>query len=184
MNIFILSEDVTTIAKWQMSKHTIKMPLESTMMLSTAHRVLDGTPTKIKSKTGRNVTRYVLDDDRDSIIYGTSHINHPCTIWTRQTSENYKWHFNLLLALFKEYTYRYGKKHSCEKLIPYLQNVPKNIPEGPLTRFAVAMPDDCIVPGDPVSSYKCYYILKKQHLASWSGKINSRPVPQWFSYND
>lgn len=182
MNIFVLSNNIEEIVKWQMDKHCVKMPLESCQMLSTAHRILDGSPIKTKSKNGRNVTRYVLDGDKNDIIYGVSHANHPCTKWTMETSENYKWHYNLLVEMFKEYTFRYGKIHACERLLPYLENIPKNIKIGAMTPFATAMPDDVKVKGDSVASYRNYYQNNKQHLASWSGKINSRPVPQWFSY--
>jgi len=181
MNIFALSEDVNEIAMWLMDKHCVKMPLESSMMLSTAHRYLDGTPTKVLSKKGRNITRYVLNDDRENILYGVSHVNHPSTKWTYQSSENYKWHFNLLLAMFKEYTYRYGKVHKCESLVPYLKNLPKNINIGQFTPPTPAMPDAVKVAGDSLESYRNYYILNKKHLASWQGKVNSRPVPSWYA---
>ena len=42
------------------------------------------------------------------------------------------------------------------------------------------MPDDVKVSGNSIASYKNYYIKNKTHLASWSGKVNSRPVPQWY----
>jgi len=156
------------------------MPLESAMMLSTAHRYLDGVENIVKSKTGRNVKKYILDDDRENVLYGISHLNHPCTKWTYETSENYKWHYKLLLAMLKEYTYRYGKNHACEKLLPYLKNIPNNINHSNRTKFATAMPEECIIPNDSIASYKKYYINNKQHLASWSGKINSREVPTWY----
>ena len=61
----------------------VKMILEYAQLLSTAHRVLDGTITIGLSKTGRKVKRYVLPDDRDSILYSATHINHPSAIWAR-----------------------------------------------------------------------------------------------------
>ena len=187
MNIFALSENVEEIARYQMDKHCVKMPLESAMMLSTAHRYLDGTETIVKKYVEgslparwRNIKKWILPDEREIILYGVTHINHPCSKWTYETSENYKWHYNLLLAMLKEYTYRYGKKHACEKLLPYLKNLPNNIKIDKRTQFATAMPDDVKVAGDSIQSYKNYYIQNKQHLASWSGKINSREVPTWY----
>jgi hypothetical protein len=179
MNIFALSENVEEIAIWQVDKHCVKMPLESAMMLSSAHRYLDGKETIVKSKTGRNVKKYLLDDERDNILYGVSHLNHPCSKWTYETSENYKWHYKLLLVMLKEYTYRYGKNHACEKLLPYLKNIPENIKIDSRTPFATAMPDECKVPGDSIKSYRNYYFMNKQHLWSWSGKTNSRKKPAW-----
>ena len=181
MNIFALSDNVEEIAIWQVDKHCVKMPLESAMMLSSAHRFLDGTQTIVKSKTGRNVKKYLLNDERETILYGVSHLNHPCSKWSYETSENYKWHYNLLISMLKEYTYRYGKNHACEKLLPYLKNLPKNIKIADRTPFATAMPDECKVPGDSIQSYRNYYSMNKGHLWSWKGKINSRPVPQWLT---
>jgi len=31
-----------------------------------------------------------------------------------------------------------------------------------------------------LQSYHNYYVMKKEHLWSWKGKINSRPKPNWF----
>lgn len=180
MNIFALSENVKEIAMWQVDKHCVKMPLESAMMLSTAHRYLDGTETIVKSKTNRNVKKYILNDERESVLYGVSHLNHPCSVWTYKTSENYKWHYNLLLEMLKEYTYRYGKNHACEKLLPYLKNLPNNIKISNKTPFATAMPDECKIPGDSIASYRNYYWMNKQHLARWEGKINNRESPLWW----
>jgi hypothetical protein len=43
MNIFILHEDPVVAAQMQCDKHVPKMVVESAQMLSTAHRMLDGT---------------------------------------------------------------------------------------------------------------------------------------------
>jgi hypothetical protein len=39
------------------------------------------------------------------------------------------------------------------------------------------MPDECIVPGDSVASYRKYYIMKKVRFATW--KAPSK-MPDWF----
>ena len=43
MNIFYLSESPKQCAEWAVDKHVVKMILETAQLLSTAHRVLDGT---------------------------------------------------------------------------------------------------------------------------------------------
>ena len=94
------------------------------------------------------------------------------------------WLSHLLVELCHEYTYRYGKVHKCESIglvKCLLNNVPENIPNGPFTEPTPAMPDDVKVPGDSIASYRNYYIQNKTHLASWSGKINSRPIPEWYN---
>jgi hypothetical protein len=192
MNIFFLSKDVKECAEMHNDKHTIKMILEYAQLLSTAHRVLDGTPNDIRSTTtGRKQVRYILPDSRNDLFYSATHINHPSAVWVRQSVSNYMWLSNLLVELCKEYTYRYGKVHKCERdgLVKYLHDVvPNNIPistfKGELfTEPTPAMPEDCIIPLDSISSYRNYYNLNKTHLASWSGKVNPRNQPSWFIPN-
>lgn len=163
-------------------KHCIKMILEYAQLLSTAHRVLDGVLTTDRGgAAGRQRTTYILSDSRDTMLYRATHINHPSAIWVRKSYENYEWLYTLFIELMKEYTYRYGKNHACEKLIDALYTPPTHIPKGVgFTEPTPAMPDEVKVAGDSIASYKNYYISNKQHLASWQGKINSRSVPKWF----
>ena len=163
-------------------KHCIKMILEYSQLLSTAHRVLDGTESVVVAN-GRKKKTWRLDDDRDSNIYSATHINHPSAIWVRNSLSNYMWLSHLLIELCKEYTYRYGKTHKCEssglaKML--IDRVPNNIPQGKFTEPTPAMPDEYKVSDDSITSYRNYYINAKQHLAEWKGKINSRNVPLWY----
>ena len=187
MNIFYLHHDPKICAEMHADKHCIKMILEYAQLLSTAHRVLDGTPTVGLSKTGRKKTTFVLPDFRDTILYSATHLNHPSSIWVRMSSQHYAWLHRLLVELCKEYTYRYGKVHLCERsgLVTVLNMCPHNLRI--VDRFFdepfPAMPDEVKVAGDSIKSYRNYYINNKQHLASWRGKVNSRPIPEWFHAN-
>ena len=163
------------------NKHTVKMILEYAQLLSTAHRVLDGTTERGTSKSARQKTIYRLSDHRDNVLYSATHNNHPSAVWVRQSDSNYVWLFELFCALMEEYTYRYGKVHACDRLKSYLANTPNKIPKGPFTEPTPAMPDDVKVKNNSIASYRNYYIQHKQHLASWSGKLNNRNVPNWFT---
>jgi hypothetical protein len=180
LNIFYLSHDPAECAKFHADRHSIKMIVEYAQLLSTAHRVLDGTLSTTLSDSGRKRQTYTLDSASDSVLYTATHINHPSAIWVRQSDKNYNWLFAMFQALMDEYTYRYGKVHACTRLELHLGNLPKNIPQADFTEPTPAMPDDVQVKGDSIQSYKNYYIKYKQHLAKWSGKINSRPIPDWF----
>jgi len=183
MNIFFLHNDPTICAQMHNNKHTIKMVLEYAQLLSTAHRVLDGVQSNGFGKTGRKQIRYVLSDSRESILYTATHINHPSAIWCRQSTENYLWLANMLVALCEEYTYRYGKIHKVERdglADVLLKNIPHNIGNSGFTQPTPAMPDEVKIPGDSMASYRNYYINSKRHLSTWAGKINSRPVPIWY----
>jgi len=176
MNRFVLDEDPYVAAMYHCDKHVVKMILEECQMLSTAHRILDGAEELGKSKTGRNVKRWVLPDSRDKILYQATHVNHPCTQWAMATSANYMWSVSLLCCLLDEYAYRYGKHHKCEELYPILQKPPKSIMSANRTRFPQAMPDDCKSINNPVDGYRKYYIEHKARFAKWT----SRPTPEWF----
>ena len=181
MNIFYLHSDPRVCAQMHNDKHCIKMILEYAQLLSTAHRFLDGTQFTGLSESGRKKVKYVLPDSRESILYFSTHINHPSAIWCRQSDVNYKWLHNLLVALCREYTFRYGRVHKVDScgLMQVLEQVPTNIPQGPFTEPTPAMADDVKVQGNSIASYRNYYRDYKQHLLSWKGKINSRPTPQW-----
>ena len=180
MNIFFLNPDPKICAQEHISKHVIKMILESCHLLSTAHRVIDGSQFIDKTSNGRNITRYRLEDERERILYKATHMNHPSAIWCRMTDSNYNWLYQLTVELCKEYTYRYGKTHKCEELLETLFFTPNNIPHGPFTDPTPAMPDDVKVPNNSMASYHNYYINNKKSFASWQGRVNSRNVPNWF----
>ena len=183
MNIFYLDYNPYKCAEMHVDKHCIKMILEYAQLLSTAHRYLDGVPKLDRSETtGRKRTNYILSDDRNDLLYRATHINHPSAVWVRQSDSNYIWLANLLICLCEEYTFRYGKVHKVERdglCYVLLKNVPVNITYGDFTQPTPAMPEDVKIAGDSIASYRNYYKLKKQHLLSWKGKINSRSEPQW-----
>lgn len=179
MNIFYLNHDTLQCAKEHNDKHCVKMILEYCQLLSTAHRVLDGQLYTEKSAANRNLKRYKLLDDRESLLYKATHINHPSAIWCRQSDENYAWLWNLLYDLQAEYTYRYGKIHKCmsDGLIDMLSRIPDNIPQGNFTEPTPAMPDSYKVPGNSLQSYHNYYREGKDHLANWK----NRDKPEWLT---
>lgn len=180
MNIFYLDHDVNKCAEMHNDKHVVKMILEYAQLLSTAHRVIDGTIVDGYSKTGRKQKRYVLPDDRDSVLYSATHLNHPSAVWVRQSYANYVWLSKMLTALCKEYTYRYGKVHKVERdgLEEELMYPPNNIPAFEnFTEPTPAMPDEVKILGDSIKSYRNYYINNKTHLASWK----KRNKPEWYS---
>jgi len=182
MNIFYLHNDPKVCAEMHADKHVVKMILEYAQLLSTAHRVLDGTLSNGLSASGRQKKIWTLPDDRNNRLYSATHVNHPSAIWVRQSYANYVWLSKLLTELCREYTYRYGKVHKVERdgLEEELMYPPNNIPNAPFTEPTPAMPPEVKVAGNSIASYHNYYINNKQHLASWRGKINSRPVPNWF----
>lgn len=159
MNIFYLSNDYEYAAKSMTVRHQIKMPLESIQMLCTAHRVLDGTPAELV-KNGRRKLEFIHPEYNDE-LYLTAHINHPSSVWVRESVDHYMWLYNHAMALGAEYTRQYGRVHaSIEKLGEILKNPPKNIPNAGFTPPPCAMPDQYKT-GDAIESYHNYYRAEK-----------------------
>lgn len=162
MNIFVLDEDPKIAAQMMCDKHVVKMIVESCQMLSTNHRL-----------SGSN-TVYTITFD----LYKQAFANHPCTVWARQTKENYMWLSDHTLELCHEYTRRYGKVHSCETMATWFSMYyPLKTPEGGLTPFAQAMPDK-YKSENAVNSYRSYYLGEKSMFAKWK----QQNVPEWYSF--
>ena len=162
MNIFILDKDPCISAQMMCDKHIVKMIVEGCQMLSTNHR-LSGS---------HNVYTIPVN------LYKQAFANHPCTIWARQTKENYMWLADHTLELCHEYTRRYGKIHSCEQMSKWFSKYyPLRTPDGDLTPFAQAMPDEFKVHGNGVSAYRKYYIGVKFKFAKWK----YTKIPDWYT---
>lgn len=180
MNIFILDKDPITSAQLQCDKHVVKMIVESAQMLSTAHRMLDGTMERRPSKSGKMMVKYwKLDDERENVLYKAVHTGHPCTVWTMESNNNYNWHYVHFVALCDEYKYRYGKTHATDTLLrDALKTPPRNIPITYKTPFKLAMQSnpECMF-DDPVKSYRAFYQTKQDRFKMvWT----KREVPSWF----
>ena len=185
MNIFVLDKDPKIAAINQCDKHVVKMIVESAQMLSTTHRMLDGTKETRPSKSGKRQVPYwsLSNNESENTLYKAVHMNHPCTVWTRESVENYEWHYEHFCALCDEYQYRYGRIHQTDSLLrDMLKNPPKNIPKGVgPTPFPLAMGSnpECMDYSNPVNSYRKFYQTKSKRFdMRWS----KRKTPNWFTY--
>lgn len=153
MNIFILDNDINLSAQFHVDRHIVKMPLESAQILCSSHYI----------SGGQNTPPYKL-----------THEKHPCVKWCNNSLSNYLWLVDFGIELCKEYTFRYGKIHSCQEVIRWCKrNVPNINDIGP-TSFAQAMPEQYKC-DDAVKAYRSYYLNEKQHLFNWK----NRPIPYW-----
>lgn len=138
MNIFFLSWNPNEAARLHCDKHVVKMILESAQLLYSAHWMMN--PEGLPSNS-----------------YKLAHKNHPCSIWVRQSIQNYFWLCRLAWSLCKEYTYRYGKVHKTEEHIFWLvTHPPNNIPDIPMTNPAQAMPIE-YKHENPIKAYQTFY---------------------------
>jgi hypothetical protein len=160
MNIFSTSSDPFQSAQWLVDRHACKMLLESTQLLCTAYH-LQG-----------------IDAP-----YKPSHRNHPSSIWTRKSYDNFQWLIAHAHGISEEYTARYGKVHKSLSVLEWCEdNADKlSFDSYDLTDFAIAIADDTECRKLPefeslssIDKYRAYYIHDKKHLHSWK-----RNRPDW-----
>ena len=157
MNIFYLSTDPEKAAKYMYNKHVVKMILESAQLLCTAHVISDG--------------------ENADVPYKVTHKNHPSAIWARESTSNYKWLYDHMIALGEEYTRRYGKKHlTILKCSGVLSKTPANVTKTELTPMPQCMPDQYKVPGNSVEAYWNYYEAEKVNVKNANESIITRPT--------
>ena len=147
MNIFYLHKNPYKAAQYQYNKHVVKMILESAQMLCTAHHC------------------YGSAEQQANVPYKQAHLNHPSTVWARQSRETYMWLYYHMIGLGNEYTKRYNKQHlTITKCGEFLSTPPKYIQDNEWVQPPQAMPDeykdDC-----SVKAYWNYYIGDKSHIA-------------------
>lgn len=152
MNIFVLDTDPELCAQYHCDKHVVKMILESAQLMCTTTNIVNNIQTKYKS----------------------THINHPCTIWTRSSLSNWLWLGSLSYYLNREFKYRFehvGNHRSFDVIL----NIPyPNIPDIGLTPFLQTMPE-YLKNNDPVVAYRNYYIKEKINILSYK----KRRIPFW-----
>lgn len=183
MNIFVVNRDPWLAAKDLCDRHVCKMIVESAQMLSTAHRVMNGTPVTVLSRTGRRIKQWQHSDPvLDKVLCKATMVNHPCTRWVMENNKNYFWLYDHLDGLLHEYTARYKKHHSMEGLAHnFLSKAPKGITmTNGTTPFAQAMPDQYRVNGDAVTAYRNYYMGEKRRFAAWKHS----ETPKWWKIDN
>ena len=177
MNIFILDEDITRCAEYHVDKHVVKMILESAQLLCTAHwidKYVGYAPRKLTSEEWEFVRFRKQQEPRPFPYLPTMH-NHPCSIWVRESLDNYEWLYNLAYELNEEYGHRYGKSHkSMHDVIVKLPDI--DLPSIGLTPFAQAMPDE-LKGTDTVQAYRRFYHKDKATFANWT----KRNKPHWWN---
>ena len=152
MNIFWLDANLKRAAKYHCDKHVCKQILEYAQLLCSAHWMTGG-----------------------KAPYKKTHVNHPCSIWTRHNLANYNKLVKLALFLCKEYTRRYGKIHKTEQVILWCKINKPRLPRGRSTIPPQCMPDDYKC-SNVIKAYRRFYRFEKYKFAKW--KYSEKPG--WF----
>lgn len=164
MNIFFLDRDIETSVRYHCDKHVVKMLLEATQMLSTAHNTYPR-----KHIPG---------------LYALSHTNHPMCMWVRERIANYRHCVDYANYLLVEYKWRYKKRHQCQYLLDHLSH---NYPAIPFemgdrsvldtSRPPLCMPEE-FKGVDVIQSYRAYYRSKQ---TKFTFRYTNREAPPWLT---
>lgn len=164
MNIFALSDDPATAAKWHCDTHANKMILESVQILNTAlhKRDLGG-----------------------MAFYSATHKNHPCVEWAAESWGNFEWLVKLTHYLNQEYQSRFDHDSPHKSYMKLRDNWRKDgdwvLPaeDEARTEFAIAVADG-VSATDPIEAYREYYREHKQ-TEDWFSYDKGRTAPEWLS---
>lgn len=163
MNIFETNTDPKLAALDHCFIHRNSQLKEGIQMLSTAHHALDG-------------------DDAIDGIYKSCQPTNRFSKWVQESSANYQWLHALCTELNVLYKERSGEDHASALLLPVLETLPKNIPQGEFTHVPIAEASDIvkiIYDAHPVLGHREYLCEK---FAKWieDGKTPRFKVrPAW-----
>lgn len=138
MNIFASYPCPELSAGFLDDKRAMKMIVESAQLLCNAVHVV--CPKKV-----------------ESWMYKPTHINHPCSMWTRESGANFNWLWLHAAHLCERYRRTYHKIHKSASIIGQLHDFYREMPDREQTEFP-----NCTTVEHPDVSY-CYreYLREK-----------------------
>lgn len=151
MNIFVVSPDTWECAKALDDLRLNKMIIETAQLLSTAMWE--------RGYKGEHGT-----------IYKSTHVNHPCAVWARETEANYRWLLLYMSDLVEHRTERTGKDHKSYQIFNTLCYGPKLMPKGELTPFV-----NC-------STYKDHGVFDAYKLTLIDKWAKDKRPPTWTNH--
>ena len=176
MNIFCTDNDPDIAAFDLCDQHVrSKMQIEGAIMLAHAfdQEVLNH----------KDCPRTKLGKPRKS---GKGYYKHQCSIWARESKDNFRWLVDHTLSMFEERNYRWpdSPTHHTLAFIEWCyKNVHNtNITKDSQTPFAIAISDNCECRKNPefdsLSTLEKYkeYIRKDKPFATWTRKT----PPTWY----
>lgn len=165
MNLFFLSMNPKTAARWHANIHIVKMIVETAQLLCNVHRRAAG-------KESNCLPPYTR---KRSIPYQDSKAGHSklgSMIWVAESLGNYRWAVQLGLELCREYNRGRGRakgkvtKHRTEAVLEWLRDHEPNFRRKARTkvrRVHLAMPDE-LKQDDIIEAYRDYYFSKRKTM--------------------
>lgn len=123
MNLFVTDVDPTIAGTHLDDKRLGSALREACQMMSVAVKFSDPNFDEIEHCGPGKVT------------WGAGYVNHPVTIWVRETSANWEWTWHYAMSVAREYFHRYGKHHAAAPRVDYLWQFRSCLPAGSLLPF-------------------------------------------------
>tara|TARA_X000001382_G_C3176151_1_gene181036 strand:+ start:2916 stop:3551 length:636 start_codon:yes stop_codon:yes gene_type:complete len=183
MNIFALSRNPQEAAQQMLNKHVVKMPTETCQMLHTNALYFDYIEHYNEEPTLAQLKAF--HRDIGSNLMKPAMLNHPSTIWARQTPNNTRWLYSHGCALCDEYTHRYNKKHGSQsRILDIAYTIDFQADPWWATPVTIAMDDKYRLVKDNripdwdfvIKSYRHYYLEGKWKFAEW----RQNRMPEWW----
>lgn len=182
MNIFYLDDDLDKCVKYHVDDHVKKIPLEMGQMISCnmwIEHIFDqpmGRLTSDENKYFKHEIQKFKNADDKRYFYWPAYMNHPCTIWLRESWDNYAWGYCYANTLdWDKYVRFGGQPHKSVVMLDKLPE-PRHFVTTGWTTPALAVGDSPRYENDPVRTYREYYINYKNHIATWT----LRNKPPWY----
>ena len=190
MNIFALSKCPVESAQQMLDKHIVKMPTETCQMLHTNELFFAFVKLYGYEPSLKELKQFHTDmrpkKKAHGLLMKPAMLNHPSTIWARQSRHNTKWLYEHGVALCEEYTYRYGKTHGTEKRIRQLESEMRDAFSNKASPVSIAMDDRYRIENTfnddwefVIQSYRHYYLEGKWRFAEWK----KERMPEWWPSN-
>jgi hypothetical protein len=183
MNIFVLHENPRIAAEMHCDKHVPKMIVEHAQMLTAAYYSTVGISRKKEIPDKQNLVNELFqgwprkNKDGSEWHYAITHVNHPCTVWTRASLENFNWLLECTEALCQEFKRRWKHEPSILKIVNWMKANPPRLKSSERTPFAQALPE-CYKNANAVAAYRKYYAFKTTYM-----KLNWKffAPPHWWN---
>lgn len=129
MNLFVTDENPILCAQALDDKRIGKLLMEANQMLSLA--------VKIPSRKDGRLSRAFSPEDigPGKLCAGFAHLNHPVSLWVRETYGNFLWAMSHAIALAGEFQHRFGKSHASDARTDYISRFSDNVAPGSRTAF-------------------------------------------------
>lgn len=170
MNLFVTDPDPVVCAMNLDDKRIGKLLMECNQMMSLA----------VKSHWPEDDGSYVFWETSTELTSGRAYLNHPVSIWVRQTRANFLWTLEHAVALSNEFQYRFNRDHASGNRLAFMRRYSDVIPEGGLTDFQNSAKNDTFdFTHFPVPDSYRHYLVARWRTDKNAVNFTERHSPEW-----